>query len=498
MEKVKLFWSYCHADMQPIGTWKTNWLPELEDHIEAKLGTRLGGSGRSPYVILRDRRGMIVAGDRIHDKVEDGIRDCDIAIAFVSREYVRSKSCAEELRQITDLGKPLIVVEMTKGWKESRESVIDEAVVQKVADDLVIVFWEATEDGDRLVGEPIPGVDKEQYRTFSSIVQKLFHSIECQKSRILARREQSAESAAKKQAAQRHDLFLATATRDVSPLTDRLLRQLQEPDYGFSVVHMDLADPALTEGMSVESLVETMKSCNHFVQVVGAVPGKSDVLGSGKNLLEVQHDAAVAAGLDCHLWLSPDVDPEECGERHRSFIQTVGCQVATYEEFVVCLVKHLNEARELAAIQKELENRGKGRVVAIDFDPSDRDKYDALSDALIERRVAIAQAIMDEPKLSEMKNATNANNGILIVYGGSRGAQKRAESHFQIFWKLSETTKENYCKLAIGDAAPATAPPCPRGPGVKMISVRDGVDRQAVEDFVNSLPEPTQVAEPGA
>lgn len=500
MRQTRIFCSYAWRDIEEFANLKTSWLGELHKAIEGKLGT---GFTRSPYKLLRDRDGMIVGGDTISEQISAAIAECDIALLFVSEAYILSPDCTKEARLLHEQNKTIIVVEMLKDWNTRKDSLMGELGVLLRDDKLAIKFWEDDGASPRLIADPAPSrVSGDSFKKFFDRVHEVQSAIHQQAAKLPSRQDPVEADASPLGAGadQVFDLFLATATPDEAQLTQRLKIALETN--GFSVAHFDLTDPNVTNGATLDDLAKVMRACHHVAQIVGGVPGRPNLLGSGKPLVVAQYEAAVEANHVPHVLLRPTVDPSDCDAAHKAFLHRCGYQPSTFEDFESCLVKHLKEAREkAAALQRrnvliQAQEDGERKVIAIDFDPQDRDKYDMLS-GVLRAHVLVGDAIMDNPDKAEMKAAVDENDAILVVYGKERGAQKRAKTHFQHYFRLSGTKHQEYCKLAIGNAAPRSAPPCPEGPGVHRIDVRAGVDLKAVNDFLNSLGIYSAAAESG-
>ncbi|UWQ59346.1 toll/interleukin-1 receptor domain-containing protein [Leisingera caerulea] len=500
MRQTKIFCSYAWEDTEEIANLKTSWLGELHEAIELKLGTR---NTRSPYRLLRDRDGIVFGGDSISQKIAAAILECDIALLFVSEAYILSPDCAKEARLLAEQDKTIIVVEMFMEWHKRPDSELGDLGQELRDDKLAIKFWEMYDASPRLIADPLPSrVSRQKYETFYDRVHDLQKAIRHHAMELASRQgaPEAAPAPSSAESGQQFDLFLATPTTEEAQLTQRLKVAIESK--GFSVAHFDLTDPNVTNGWGLQDLLQIMQSCHHFAQVVGSVPGRADLLGSGNSLVLAQYEAALEAGHVAHILLRPGVEPSDCGETHRAFLERCGYQPSTFEDFESCLVKHLKEARQKAealARREELiqaQEDSERKVIAIDFDPLDRDKYDLLS-SVLRAHVLVGDAIMDNPDKAEMKAAVDENDAILVVYGKERGAQKRAKTHFQHYFRLSGTKHQEYCKLAIGNAAPRSAPPCPEGPGVHRIDVRSGVDLKAVNDFLNSLGIHSVAAESG-
>ncbi|MCK0143009.1 toll/interleukin-1 receptor domain-containing protein [Aliiroseovarius sp. F20344] len=498
MRKAKIFCSYAQDDIREYANLRTSWLGELYASIEQNLGAR---NTRSPYQFLRDRDGMIVGGDIIPDAVAEAINSCDLAVLFMSEAFVLSEECEREVRLLVELNKTIIVVEILKDWHEIQDSRLYDLGELLGKDKLAILFWEMDGGHPKRLAYPVPSIS-ENRAAFDQKVHELEVAIRHHANRVLASENEKVDgrnggastiealSLPEGDSAENFDLFLASPTAEEAKLTNRLKLAIEAK--GFTVAHFDLTDENLVKNWSFEDLVELIRSCSHFAQIVGSTPGRPDLLNSGRPLVMAQCQGALRAGKVPHILLRPSVDPSDCDAAHREFLDNCGYQSSTVEDFEGFLVKHLEEARAKAAtllrrgdMRKHMPD-GERKVIAIDFDPSDRDRFDLLAD-LLGQHVGIGESIMDNPDHVGMKQAVHDHDAILVVYGRQPGAQKRATAHFRQFWKLSGTNRLEVCKLAIGDAARREDPPCPRAPGVQRIDVRKGVDAKAVYAFLNSL-----------
>ncbi len=353
---------------------------------------------------------------------------------------------------------------------------------------LAIEFWEMDGSGPRLLADPAPSqVVPERRQSFDDRVHELVIAVKAQSAKLHTQAGQAAQAMPDRDA----DLFLATATKDVAANTRRLKSDLEAR--GYVVTHFDLTDDNVTAGWDLEFLVNAMKSCNVFVQLAGSVPGKPDLLGSGKSLTAAQYSAAGQAGLKRHVWILPDVDKSECDPGHAEFLDGCDFHQMTFEHFEDYLVKHLEEAREADESAKRrkqnLCNRDDANdvLVAFDFDKSDQSKFEELT-GLLDEHIVYFDLITDNLSNKVMSDAVKDNDAIVVIYGGTRGARNRARRHLKKYWQHRRKIRpDDNCELAVGDAAPETARPCPGGRNVHKIDVRKGITPEAVGDFLTKL-----------
>lgn len=488
-----IFFSYAHKDFEPLLGEDTSWLAEVQDRIKRAIGAN---NDRVPFKVWTDRSGL-VAGQRIEATIEPALAECDVAVAFVSRHYLYSPGCADELRVLHRLGKPIIVIEMVKDWHLVPGTELGDLGHQLHSVDRLRCarFWTEVDGGTDLVASPRPSrAGPRDTERLQELLTEVKRAIELHAGPAAAPAPRFVTDLSDPVApVAPHDLFLAWSTRDAQKHAMRLKRSLE--DKGYSVACFDLTAPEGLDGWTTDTLQERIAASHHYAQIVGAVPGKPDLFGSGQSLVAAQYEAAMRAGTETSLMLAPEVYAEDCGPEHSAFLDGCDCQPTTVEAFEQYLIKSIDAARATAASARRRTARldelpdMNGKLIAIDFDPAtDRDKFDLLALRLTRHdNIAIADTITDDASRDVLRTTVAENDAVLVVYSANEASQIRAKRHFKDFWRFCQSQKTALCRLAIGDAAPDAVNPCPVGRGIHRIRVHDEVDEGDLNDFLLAL-----------
>ncbi|MEP3893220.1 MAG: toll/interleukin-1 receptor domain-containing protein [Litorimonas sp.] len=490
MNKIKIFWSYACADLQPIANVNTSWLAELAHEVRRVLGTQ---DSRGEYEIIRDSDGMIKAGDVIDEQITENIEACDLGILVISDAYLRSKWCAKEAKLFLDKGKPVLIAEMLGGWNDHEASKLHNKVGALHDRILRVELWHNLNGAEVLKGFPAPSCAAEGRKEFDFAVIKLCDGIKKQSKKLRDKASEKNVTPLKPvqpeakylNGDQRYDLFLAHCTQDCNLQHQQLKSNLKSE--GFSVLHLDMGDPNVIVDWDDSTLTKLMKACNAYAQVIGGTPGIK-FLGTDSRFVKVQYDAAGEAGLKRYVSVLPDLRLDECDEAHQDFLANLEVSKTTFEDFENFLIKSLNAAREtLAANEKKKElqdDMGDLLKVAIDCAPEDRDKQAALAEMLLDKGIMNWRNIVDTPKNKELMSIAQISDGIVVVYGESISSQKRAVSQFSKFLKYS---RKKRCHLALGVADPEAGAPPPSAPNVPQIYLHNGVDAEGFNQFLSNM-----------
>jgi hypothetical protein len=287
----------------------------------------------------------------------------------------------------------------------------------------------------------------------------------------------------------RHTVFMACPMLDVKPQATRLVDALKADGYSVHVFDPDLE---LRGAASIEDVLSrSLAKSDVYVQLLGPTPGRN-VPGSKWQLVRAQYETAKKLGKTLYLWRASGFDIDnECQPKHGAFLKDIAlvCNLRSYSEFETYLRKKLKDF--MAQYQSEDRRAKRAQamsskpwpLVAIDAARTDRELAEMITSAL-EKYVYIDS--LDYDLTAEgLAEAVMDSNGLVLTYGKSREGQKRAQAHFKLVRKAEGASKN--VELAVGNGAPPTAPPCPRGPNVHVITVTEKVDTQEMFRFLKQL-----------
>lgn len=493
MDKIQVFFSYAHADHTPGKVTNTSWLSELFDQLFYELKVE---HKRSPYGVLLDRDGAISYGGDIDNSVSECVKTCDMALLFVSPSYAASPNCADEVRQLLALGKPIVPVEIERNWKTAPGNALGD-VMDKLSGLKRFTFFEENNlDGPRL-GFPEPSkLEGEDYKKFRLKAWDLAKTVKEHTSTLIVERQAEAKQVAEDTGvalaqAEHTDVCIAAPVSDARTETERLEKALMAA--GVTLQRLDLANPAVAGDH--DALQAAIAQSNIYVQIIGGMPGRGGCAGTDWTTSQAQHEAALKAEVESHIWRLPDLSTEDCDDDHRDFIEASASHVSSFEDFESFIVQRVKVHRERSEAERQREVRASQKdenaapiFVAIDVSADEQHLGERIDAALRERGVFSGDWIEETPDRTEMARAVMENDAVVLVYGEDRGGQKRARSHFMMFNRAAyKARRTDAFRVAVGDSAPESAPPPPGGPGVHVIKLKDTVDEQALTGFLSSL-----------
>ena len=493
--QIKIFVSYAHADFRNWPGYEFSRARLILDQMIQALGAN---DGRLHFKVVMDTRNLIKPSDNIDAKISEAVDDCDIGLAFLSESYCNSPECEREFDMLSERSdKPFFLVELEDVWSEA---VIEHRLTPKRPniDRLSKVsFWGMIEDRAIPYGFPLPNEDPVTKTQYRAALVELVGGIKLRGTQILRQKQ---EIAAFSEPPPRPFVFVALATPDVRGEAEKLLRHLRAAGYGVYMPNEE-SDLSLADFSSIpDHLDKVIAECDFYVQLFGGTPGR-EILGTGgKRLAELQFEVAAASAKPMVLWQSRSFDAERADQNYVQFLRRTSPHILSYEEFELFAEKEI--AKRFAAINAEQKRIAKAteapvaeaataaaptiRTVAIDAAPEDASLSQMLSEAL-QTHVGVDN-VDYEPSNDSLRDVALQNDAVILVWGGSQAGWKRTRAHLNLFRRYAGPDGMPP-KKAIGNAAPPPpeAPPCPTGPDVSVMRVKDQVDPAALAGFLAQL-----------
>lgn len=480
--KTRIFVSYSHADTAPRPRVNSSRLGELLAELRYDLGA---DTSRSIYHFLRDTEGALNPSDQIAATLSGHIQDCHIGLVFLSQHYCRSDSCGSELRQLLDLGKPVIAVELDEEFQQGDFPGLAD-LRARMADIISVRFWEDRPGIPLHFGYPLPSTsDGDSLQGYRTCLLRLREGIKDAANEL--RQSGTAESVPEELPEGRFDVIMAAPVGDAKPLADRLERALLEED--LTVLRLDRL-----HGLSTEKIRGCVGARDVFVQVLGFASGREAEELGNRSPVVAQHEIATEQQAAVVAWVPEDIDPADCSEAYGAFLSRVLTHRTSFEDFE----KYAVQLARTNKRESEAETRRKQIVsklsfpnlplISLDAAAVDAALRDRIKDALDDH--VIVDSIRYDVDMDSLEEAVQSNDAILLVYGAQPEGQKRAAAHFRIFRRLLRTGSrevQQRFRIAFGDASPQDAIPCPTGPDIHVIRVDEAVDPVAMERFLDSL-----------
>jgi hypothetical protein len=431
------------------------------------------------------------------DAIQAAINECDMALVFVSSDFCASEECEAEFVQLIESGKPLFLIETEPIWYSDDQNRISK-YRNAIKDNLFVQFWERdTNQTVTRFGFPLPNVDRHTMDKYYNVLDMLTRGVKDRAAKLLVM-----ESGTEDETRPRHTVFMACPTPDVKSEAERLVDALEADGHSVHVFDPDLE---LCDAASLEEILSgSLAKSDVYVQLLGAVPGKK-VSGSDVRLVRAQYEAAKKLGKTLYLWRPSNFDIEECQTEHAAFLKDIAlvCNLGSYPEFETYVRKKLKDidaqrrSKDRRAQREEAAGpRSSWPLVAIDAAQTDRDLAEKITSAL--KGYVDIDNLDYELTPEGLEDAVRDNNALVLAYGQSAEGQKRAKAHFKLVRRQKAELASKSIEVAIGNGAPTTAPPCPCGPDVHVITVAEKVDPQSLSQFLARLgvpmPEEKEVA----
>ncbi|KIU43401.1 toll/interleukin-1 receptor domain-containing protein [Bradyrhizobium elkanii] len=481
MRKLKIFVSYSHADTEPRPKSDNSRLGLIMEDLKYELRCN---SGRPRFEVLRDID-ITRVSDNFRVEIDKAMVACDVAILFISEEFSRSEECEAEFARLIELGKPLFLVEI-----EPVSLNEDEDRIRKyrnaVKDIIFVKFW-GPDRNKRSVryGYPLPN-DTATRDEYGAALEQVVAGLKARALMLPPEAPNDQDARTNDQSDQTGTaVFVAYPATDVKPETQRLATTMEA-----NKLVVRAFDPELDvrEGDTFAAAFKrALAKCDAYVQLLGASPGKL-VPGSDLRLVRAQCDMARQAGKPIFLWRSASFDVEDLESDYGAFLKSISdCQIGNFVEFEEYLLKKLDD---LAAQRRSDERRAgkfRGRNPAAPFVVIDAARPDS------ELAQKIADALADHVNVDHLDydltgqtlaNAVADNNALILAYGKSTEGQKRTQAHFRLIRRPTGELNVSQLELAVGNGAPPTALPFPRGPNVHVITVTDQVDNAEISSFL--------------
>jgi hypothetical protein len=481
MRQLKLFVSYCRADTEPRPGFNVSRVGRIMDEVKHELSCH---SSRSRFKILRDVE-MVNVSENFRQKIQEAIAACDMAILFLSDNFCRSEECEAEFVQLVKAGKPLFLVETEPPFFNDGQDRIKK-FREDVKDILFAKFWGIDNDQKPVrFGFPLPDA--------SITRDKYYQALDVLVTGLKARAAELPHAAddQDEDIQGRYAVFVACPTTDVKSEAMRLASTLEADGHSVRAFDPDL-DVRDANSFS-DVLSNALAKCDIYVQLLGVTPGRS-VPGTNLRLVRAQYEMAKKAGKLAFIWRGAEFDMEELAPDYAAFLKEIApaCQIGNFVEFEEYLKKKVSdiaalrrsEARRALRLQ-EPDVVASLPLVAIDAAPADRELAQKIADALA--KYVNVDHLEYHLTGQSLADAVVDNNALILAYGLSTEGQKRTLAHFKLIRRPKSEFNFKGLELAVGNGAPSTAPPCPRGPNVHVISVADEVDSAAMCTFLRKL-----------
>jgi hypothetical protein len=398
-----VFISYAHEDNQPVPPEVRGWVDDFEAALRAYLGKTAG----DPPRIWRDP--TLERTGNLDDHIRRHLLTSAVLLCVVSRSYIRSRYCLDELNQyLREFGDDSRIVKVvTASLPNEREH------PPPLDKSLGYAFFELDEQTRRAY--PLYPDDEASKRAYRRLVYDLAREVaerlEAVKGRVPARSPSGT-------------VYLARTSFDLNEQRESLRAELERHD-----VRVLPDAPLAALAADCEGQVQGwLGQCSLSLHLIGKFGGGAPDGPRDESYVELQHRIALGSGnpnLTRLLWMVPEPAPEDLD--HVRFVEKLKDDPATYrggdlvqgsfEEFKGTVLRRAMEtARPVAATDRPV------RLYLI-YDPADEDAVAPIDDALARRGIEVRLPVFEGDEAARARDHTAAltETDWAVVYWGSGG-----------------------------------------------------------------------------
>ena len=459
-----LFVSYAHVDNTPVLGAEQGWVTTLVQDLQNLLAQQLGRQDN--FSIWWDEYDL--RGDyEITPEIRAGVQRSATLLLVLSPGYLSSTWCQREMELFLQ---ELEAEAQRRVFVVRRQPLAADQTPEALIDFKGYQFWYRNERKRiRRLHIDAPEPHKTDY---TELVEDLADDIS-QRLQAMARKAEVVPPEPKA------TVYLAEVTDDLEPRREQIRRYLESELFEVLPARRHLEGQAFQQ-----ELAEALDRCDLFVQLLGEFPGKRppDI---PQGYARLQWERAQALDIPILQWRAPDlaVDTvESTKQRELLETETVCAEpLSTFKETIVA-----------TAIPPEPPSptpvAGGAPFVFINAERRDRDLAETIRDKVGERTIATLP--LNVGAAAEMRKDLEQKlqecDALIVVYGeGPVGWVDKQLLHYD---RVRPNRKQNFRALAVYDGPPEEKPEIPtRMPGLEILSCRQGVDGQRIQEFLAPL-----------
>lgn len=466
MYQYEGFVSYAHVDDEPLMGVKDGWVTTLVTNLQKELRRKLGRKNASLWM----DHGL-TGNEPLTPALMEKIRQSATLIIIVSPGYLASEWCQREREEFIRLvrekntnGSRVFLVE--------RDQVDRNDLPSEFRDLLGYPYWVKDNNSNisRTLGMPIPRPDEQDYYDrLNKLSSELANEI-----RKLT--EQSDTPPPEKETV----VFLAEVTDDLDDLRSQVEAYLKQAK--LVVLPHTLYPRHDTEAFQ-QAVVQDLKQCKLFVQLLSEVPGKR-LPGLEERFTKVQYEYAVRADIQILQWRRRDLALDEVtDEKHRSLLEQVTVRACGIEELKKAVV-------DQAFYQPPPQRKNENCYVYVNTDAEDRELANRLGEFLGKNQiwVELPGESGDPSEIrKKLEEGLRECHGVIYVYGRApvTWIDNQLSYSRKILWQREQPLR---C-LALCEA-PSPLPrsqPSIHPPNLLRIDCSNGIDEAELMKFINRL-----------
>jgi hypothetical protein len=315
-----IFVSYAHTDNEPFDN-PQGWVDRLDKKLRLRLTQLLGVEPK----VWRDKR-ELQGNEYFVGEIGDGISSTRLLLSVISPRYVNSPWCGGELKEFSRRALATggaSVGNLSRIFKVVKTHVDEGEMPEELRGLLGYHFYEQDDNGRlrEFRQDDPPNKDQRYWDKLEDLAQDIVKTIKAlRRAPAQARPDPEADVQDAGELPLEKKVYLAETTDDVTPVRERIRRELQQRGY---YVLPDRELPRKAREFE-EAARAALARCVMSIHLVGALSPPVPEGEEERSTVRWQHELAAAraageAGFARLIWMPPGLAPQ--GKRHSAFVE---------------------------------------------------------------------------------------------------------------------------------------------------------------------------------
>jgi len=442
-----------------------DWVSTFVHHLKSEIAKRMGT--KDAFSIFMDQ-GASSGYSPVPAEIIEKIENAAMLIAVASPGYLKSERCSRERHTFLRNAKEAVLVES--------ETIDENTLPDEFKALRPYRFWVEDRDGrhPRTLGHP--DINLENDAKYFEIINDMSFDLAEKLKSIQPPQEIIEEPEPTADKSDLEPVFLAEVTDDLLNARDDMERYLAQS--GFRVV------PEKPPEMAEAAILQELKPCRVFVQLLSEFPGKSRADQIGK--CRLQFECAQKAGKTILQWRSQDVNIQNADDDQRDLLKGPGVMLIGFEEFK-------KQAVTRAQFKISETPQAPDVMVFVNAEKTDETHAREVGQLMENRQIGAVLPIWESGEqelLSDMEAFILESHGVVVVYGNVHTAWVRK----QILYCRSLNFRRNEPLKALGvyDAPAQKDQDFKQDlnlklPGLHIINCRDCLNEAEFASFFDAL-----------
>lgn len=476
-ERHHVFISYPHVENAIFPGTEEGWVTTFRNGLKICLDTRLGRTDAS-RIWFDD--GRLRRGHELRSQIEQTLQNTEAIVILLAPGYFESDWCMWEQETFCklhadDLDGRVYVVELDRVENDLREKLA-------FKDRAAHAFW-ATDSSGRLrtLGKPaLTREDADYYRKMSDLAVEIATSVKDRERRITAGGPIVGGSTETIPVVdQGPHVVIAETTDELEPRRDAMLRRLR--DAQVKVTPLD------SYGHSTEEFVthidQAMGKATHFVQLLGALPGKARP-GAPHGNPQLQYERALAKNPQPKIlqWRDPGLVLAEVEDPiYNDLLQAGTVQAVSFDKFRESVAATVIEVPKVieavpAAVAAAVAGDGAPAYVFVNYDESDTSVATEIFDQIPSNAMSSGPPMIDDPEQYRLGLETEMLecDQLMIIYGES--GPRWVDMQLRLLNRTMHKRRKQLKNIFVFRTPPADRPMPPvRFPNLRVVDWQNGM-----------------------